>query len=228
MKGYEPLERAIGYEFRDKTILETALTHSSYANENRDADCPCNERLEYLGDSVLGFVTADWLYRKTPAIPEGKMSRLRAEYVCEAALHEAAEHLQLGRYLRLGRGEAQSGGRRRPSILADATEALIAALYLDGGLAAASAFIHAFLLTEEIGTEPEGDFKTELQERVQREPGHAIAYELLQETGPDHCKLFTFRVCIDGREAGRGTGHTKKEAEQAAARAALTDFREAP
>ena len=227
MKGYEPLERSIGYDFRDKALLRTALTHSSYANENRTQSSPCNERLEYLGDSILGFVTADWLYRKTPKIPEGKMARLRAELVCETALYEAAEQLQLGRYLRLGRGEEQSGGRNRPSILADATEAMIAAIYLDGGLEAASAFIHAFLLTREIGTEPEGDFKTELQEKVQREPGRSIAYELLEESGPDHCKVFTFRVCIDGREAGRGTGHTKKEAEQAAARAALQDAGEA-
>ena len=221
------LEQAIGYTFQDKTLLEQALSHSSYANETLHDGLKSYERLEFLGDSILGFVTADYLSRSFPALHEGDLTKLRADLVCETSLSKTAQALELGAWLRLGRGEEQSGGRNRPSILADATEAMIAAIYLDGGLEAASAFIHAFLLTREIGTEPEGDFKTELQEKVQREPGRSIAYELLEESGPDHCKVFTFRVCIDGREAGRGTGHTKKEAEQAAARAALQDAGEA-
>ena len=217
------LETRLGHRFKDASLLETALTHSSYANENAAAHCPCNERLEFLGDSVLGVTVADHLYRQYPDMPEGRMTRLRAELVCEQSLHRVARELDLGRCLRLGKGEEHNGGRERPSILSDAVEALIAAIYLDGGMEPAAAFIRSALLSELGAVEPAAytDFKTALQEHVQRESGHTLSYELVDEQGPDHAKVFTVRVLIDGGDAGRGEGRTKKEAEQAAARNAL-------
>ena len=201
----------------------TALTHSSYANESRGTGAVCNERLEFLGDSVLGVTVAEFLYRHYPDMPEGRMTRLRAELVCETSLYRVAQKLELGRYLRLGRGEEHNNGRERPSILSDAVEALIAAMYLDGGTQSASAFIHSALLSELGAAEPLAytDFKTALQEHVQRQIGHTLSYELVDEQGPDHAKVFTVRVLIDGEDAGRGEGRTKKEAEQSAARNAL-------
>ena len=155
------LEAGLGYTFRDKSILENALTHSSYANENRERGLRDNERLEFLGDSILGFVVADYLYRSFPDRPEGELTRIRAALVCEESLHEVAQKLELGRYLKLGNGEEAGGGRTRPSILADATEAVIAAVYLDGGLAAASSLIHRVLLDcerEEVVEERRRDY----------------------------------------------------------------------
>ncbi len=220
------LEEKIGYRFHDLRLLETALTHSSYANE-RHGDAESYERLEFLGDSILGLTAADFLYHQEPQLPEGRMTRLRAELVCEASLHRVALSLGLGDYMRLGRGEERSGGRERPSILADMVEAIIAALYLDGGLDAARRFILERLLQDaEIGEEHRGaDYKTELQELVQQQPGRSITYELIGESGPDHDKRFSFRVSINGVPAGEGTGRTKKEAEQMAARAALGEYR---
>ena len=216
------LEEKLGYVFRDKSLLASALSHSSYANERKAIGYNSNERLEFLGDAVLGFVTADVLYRVDPALPEGRMTKLRAELVCETALHKTALELELGRYLRLGKGEEHTGGRERPSILADAVEAVIAALYLDGGFDVSRRFIMAHVLAgADIACEPTGDWKTELQEFIQQKPGRTLAYELLSESGPDHDKLFQFRVLLDGTEIGRGQGRTKKEAEQAAASAAL-------
>ncbi len=202
----EALEARLGYTFRDRRLLENALMHSSYANENRARGYTSNERLEFLGDSVLGMVTATRLYQLYPDMPEGKMSRLRAELVCEQALHGVALTLHLGDYIRLGHGEERSGGRERPSILADAVEAIIAAMYLDGGLEPAQRFIL---------------YKTELQERVQRRAGQTLSYTVCAESGPDHNKTFTMAVLLNGSEIGRGTGRTKKEAEQSAARCAL-------
>ena len=217
------LEARLGHVFHDATLLHTALTHSSYANENRSLGAVCNERLEFLGDSVLGVTVADFLYRNYGSMPEGRMTRLRSELVCEQSLHRVAQKLQLGGFLRLGRGEEHNGGRERPSILADAVEALIAAMYLDGGMAAASDFIYKNLLSDLGAAEPEcyTDFKTALQELVQRHSGQILSYELTGEQGPDHDKTFVVRVLLNGESIGSGTGHTKKEAEQSAAKNAL-------
>ncbi len=219
----ETLEARIGYTFHDRRLLQNALMHSSYANENRARGCTSNERLEFLGDSVLGMVTAMRLYRLYPDMPEGKLSRLRAELVCEQSLHAVALELGLGSYIRLGHGEARNGGRERPSILADAVEAIIAAIYLDGGLESAQRFILDHILTglAEGQMHHVADYKTDLQERVQRKPGQALEYTLLSESGPDHNKSFTMNVLLNGSEIGRGTGRTKKEAEQSAAKSAL-------
>lgn len=219
----ETLEARIGYTFHDRRLLQNALMHSSYANENRARGCTSNERLEFLGDSVLGMVTATRLYRLYPDMPEGKLSRLRAELVCEQSLHAVALELGLGSYIRLGHGEARNGGRERPSILADAVEAIIAAIYLDGGLESAQRFILDHILTglAEGQMHHVADYKTDLQERVQRKPGQALEYTLLSESGPDHNKSFTMNVLLNSSEIGRGTGRTKKEAEQSAAKSAL-------
>ena len=219
----DSLEKKLGHVFRDRALLATALTHSSYANENRGRG-ECNERLEFLGDSVLGMVVADALYRRFPELPEGRMTRLRAQLVCEESLHRAASELGLGEYVRLGRGEEPTGGRRRTSILADAVEAVIAAMYLDGGLETAKAFIERQILSALDGSGPVmrvEDCKTELQELVQKKSGQSLSYELLGESGPDHDKTFTSQVSLNGRPIGSGSGRTKKEAEQAAAHAAL-------
>ena len=220
----QELEKKLNYTFRDPALLSEALSHSSYANEHRSAGLKSNERLEFLGDSVLGFVTAEFLFAQHPDLPEGDLTRIRAALVCEQSLFEVAQKLDLGRYLKLGRGEEAGGGRKRTSILADATEAVFAAVYLDGGIGAASALIHRVLLDaerEEVVEERRRDYKTALQELVQRTPGRTITYQLVEETGPDHCRVFVMEVSVDGQAAGRGEGRSKKEAEQAAARAAL-------
>lgn len=222
------LEEKLGYRFRSEALLAEALRHSSYANEHRSEHLASNERLEFLGDSVLGFVTAAFLFAEHPQSPEGELTRLRAALVCEKSLHEVAQGLELGKYLKLGNGEEACGGRTRPSILADATEAVIAAVYLDGGLEAARALIHRVLLDrvcEQVVEEKRRDYKTALQELVQRTPGHAISYRMVGETGPDHCRVFVMEVSVDSRVVGRGEGHSKKEAEQMAARAALEQLK---
>ena len=222
------LEERLGYSFRNRALLETALTHSSYANENRASGIVCNERLEFLGDSVLGVTVADFLYRHFPDMPEGRMTRLRAELVCEQSLHRVALELHLGDYLRLGKGEEHNGGRGRASILSDAVEAVIAAMYLDAGMETAAEFIHRCLLDDvrAIETPTFTDYKTSLQELVQRHSGQVLSYELVGEEGPDHAKTFRVQVCLNGDPIGRGTGRTKKEAEQAAAANALEALRE--
>lgn len=219
----DALEAKLGYTFHDRRLLENALMHSSYANEKRAHGCTSNERLEFLGDSVLGMVTATRLYQLYPDMPEGKMSRLRAELVCEQSLHAVALELELGDYIRLGHGEARNGGRERPSILADAVEAIIAAMYLDGGLEQARRFILDHILTGLADGQMHhvSDYKTDLQERVQRKQGQTLEYTLLSESGPDHNKTFTMNVLLNGKEIGQGSGRTKKEAEQAAAKCAL-------
>ena len=183
-----------------------------------------NERLEFLGDAVLGVVTADYLYKKHPDLPEGDLTRIRAALVCEESLHEVAQGLDLGRHLKLGRGEEQGGGRERPSILADATESVFAAVYLDGGMEAAAALIHRVLLDkerEEAVEERRRDYKTELQELVQRKSGSTLNYRMVGSSGPDHAKVFEAAALLNGEAYSTGTGHSKKEAEQSAARAAL-------
>ena len=213
------LQNRIGYVFRNEELMENALTHSSYANERGKSRVFSNERLEFLGDSVLGFVTAEYLFEKYPSRPEGEMTRIRAELVCEHSLAATAEELELGAVLLLGKGEEQNGGRRRRSILADAVEALLAAIYLDGGMEPARAFVLDHILAEK-PTELT-DYKTALQERVQAAGGVSPQYRIIDEYGPDHAKTFVARVEIGGEPAGEGSGRTKKEAEQSAARAAL-------
>ena len=218
------LEKKLNYTFRDPALLSEALSHSSYANEHRAAHLNSNEQLEFLGDSVLGFVTAEFLFVQHPDLPEGDLTRIRAALVCEQSLYEVARKLELGKYLKLGRGEEAGGGRERTSILADATEAVFAAVYLDGGIGAASQLIHRVLLDaekEEAVEERRKDYKTALQELIQRTPGRTITYQLVEETGPDHCRVFVMEVSVDGQVSGRGEGRSKKEAEQAAAKAAL-------
>ena len=220
----QELEKKLNYTFRDPSLLAEALSHSSYANEHRAAGLNSNERLEFLGDSVLGFVTAEFLFARHPNLPEGDLTRIRAALVCEQSLYEVARKLDLGRYLRLGRGEEAGGGRTRTSILADATEAVFAAVYLDGGIGAASALIHRLLLDaekEEAVEERRRDYKTALQELVQRQAGQELAYHMVGEEGPDHAKTFVAEVLLNGNAAGTGSGHSKQEAEQAAATAAL-------
>ncbi|HIX30918.1 MAG TPA: ribonuclease III [Firmicutes bacterium] len=219
----EELEQKLGYQFRDRALLSEALNHSSYANEHRALGEQSNERLEFLGDSVLGFVTAEFLFELHRDLPEGDLTRQRAALVCEQSLYEVAKMLDLGKYLKLGKGEDAGGGRTRPSILADATEAVFAAVYLDGGIEAASALIHRVLLDKE-GEHAEElmqDYKTALQELVQRKSGQALSYRMVGESGPDHNKTFTAEVWLNGEGVGTGSGHSKKEAEQAAARAAI-------
>ena len=224
MHTLQVLEKKLGYTFRCKEQLQAALYHSSYANEHRGMGIASNERLEFLGDAVLGFVTAEHLYKKHPDLPEGDLTRIRAALVCEESLHEVAQTLSLGDHLCLGKGEEQGGGRRRPSILADATESVFAAVYLDGGIEAARELIHRVLLDkerEELVEERRRDYKTELQELVQRKSDQVLRYELTGSSGPDHAKEFAFRVTLNGAEIGTGTGRSKKEAEQSAACAAL-------
>lgn len=217
----EILEEKLGYTFRDRSLLLHALTHSSYANEHRGSGLTSNERLEFLGDSVLGMVVADYLFRIHPDMPEGELTRTRAALVCEGSLYEVAKALGLGGYLRLGKGEDAGGGRARPSILADATEAMLAAIYLDGGITAARTIIQKFILDKEREKAVDRDYKTALQELVQRTPGQNIVYQLVDEQGPDHARVFVMEVSVGGNPAGQGKGRTKKEAEQLAARAAL-------
>lgn len=216
------LEKKLNYTFKNSELLKNALTHSSYANENRAEGISSNERLEFLGDSVLGFVTAKHLYSMQPTLSEGKMTRLRAELVCEQSLHGVALDLDLGRYLRMGHGEEKNGGRTRPSILADAVEAVIAAMFLDSGIAAPESFIERMILSpESIEAHHAADYKTELQELVQQKSGQVLTYAPTGESGPDHAKVFSASVSLNGEVIGEGSGRTKKEAEQAAACQAL-------
>ena len=220
------LQNRIEYHFQDLSLLQTAMTHSSYANEHGLPHSGCYERLEFLGDAILGLTAAELLYNRSPLLPEGKMTRIRAELVCEESLCRTARELRLGECMRLGRGAEISGDRERPSILADMTESLIAAIYLDGGMESAKAFILRFVLAgaEAVISRRSLDNKTALQELLQRQGAVAIHYELTGESGPDHDKRFTVAVYIDGVYGGDGEGRSKKEAEQAAAAAALAKY----
>ena len=228
MESLHQLEVRLGYRFNDPSLLRGALYHSSYANEHRTMGISSNERLEFLGDAVLGFVSAEHLYRKHPDLPEGELTRIRAALVCEESLHEVAQSLQLGDFLLLGKGEESGGGRRRPSILADAVEAVLAAVYLDGGIDKARELIHRVLLDkeqEQVVESRRRDCKTELQELVQRKPNQELHYALVSESGPDHAKVFAVAVTLNGQTIGLGSGHSKKEAEQSAARSALEQMK---
>ena len=215
------LEQAIGYGFHDRSLLKQALTHSSYANEHRLAKHECNERLEFLGDAVLELICSDYLYLAYSDKPEGEMTKLRASIVCEPTLALCADEMKLGEYLLLGRGEEATGGRGRASVVSDAMEALIGAIYLDGGFASAKEFIHRFILNDIEHKQLFYDSKTILQEMVQAEDEGELSYELLREEGPDHNKLFEVRALVGDTEVGRGTGRTKKAAEAMAAYRAL-------
>ena len=221
----QSLEERLGHRFADQTLLETALTHSSFANEQKNMHS--NERLEFLGDSVLGFCAARSIYERYPDMPEGEMTRLRAELVCEGSLHQVALRLGLSEYMRLGRNEEGNGGRRRPSILADAVEAVVAAMCLDGGLEPARDFIRRQILDEALREERSfvrSDYKTQLQELLQKGGGAGPRYEIIAESGPDLDKCFTARVSYPGG-AAEGFGKSKKEAEREAARAACEELR---
>ena len=214
------LEEKLGYTFQNTALLENALTHSSCANESR-GKLQSNERLEFLGDSILGMVVADHLYRNHPDLPEGDLTRTRAALVCEGSLVEVAQQLNLGSYLKLGKGEDAGGGRERPSIVADAVEAVIAAVYLDGGIGSARKIIQKFILDREEEKSASRDYKTALQELVQRESGQVLGYQLIGAEGPDHAKIFSVEVDLNGTPIGKGKGRSKKEAEQNAAKAAI-------
>ncbi len=214
---YNGLEEIIGYFFKQKSLLKQAMTHSSYMNEKRWEKTRCNERLEFLGDAVLELVTSDFLYQEFSELPEGELTKKRAGLVCEPSLAYCAEEIHLGEYLLLGKGEEATGGRFRHSIVSDAMEALIGAIYLDGGFANAKEFIHRFILNDIEHKQLFFDSKTILQELVQSRFEEGLSYELLKEGGPDHNKWFEVRALVGNKEIGKGTGRTKKGAEQAAA-----------
>lgn len=229
MNSFEKLERQIGYAFKDKELLRTALTHTSYANEHRTnknskSRTKNNERLEFLGDSVLNLIITTHLFKALGRVSEGEMSRIRSTIVCEKSLRDAAEGFDLKNYLLLGKGEEQTGGRNRDSIIADAMEALIGAIYLDSGLASAESFIKK-VMTKIIDLALEGklfkDYKTQYQEMVQRHSDAKIEYLVIREQGPDHNKIFTVKLLLNGEFVSMGEGRNKKEAEQNAAREAI-------
>lgn len=217
----EAFEKKLNYTFKNKELLETALTHSSYANEQRGG-AVCNERLEFLGDSVLSIIVSDYLYNNF-SLPEGRLTKLRASLVCEKTLCRFSRSLQVGQFLKLGRGERATGGADRDSLLADAFEAILAAIYLDGGMEPAKRHVMRFVLEELRHMEHENfkDYKTELQEVIQRNPEENLHYVLTGQSGPDHNKQFTVEVRLNSNVIGVGTGHSKKAAEQAAACKAL-------
>ncbi len=215
------LESVVGYTFQNKQLLKQAMTHSSYSNEHRLSKISNNERLEFLGDAVLEIVSSDFLYHKYPSMPEGELTKLRASMVCEPTLALCAGDIQLGSYLLLGKGEEATGGRNRDSIVSDAMEALIGAIYEDGGFANAKEFIYRFILNDVKDKQLFYDSKTILQEIVQREYKDPLEYELLGETGPDHDKMFEVCVKIGDRVIGTGSGRTKKSAQQKAAYEAI-------
>ena len=211
------LEKKLQYEFHDKNLFSQALTHSSYANEHRLDHSRCNERLEFLGDAVLEILTSDFLYNKYHALPEGDLTKIRASIVCEPTLAYCAGDIRLGEYLLLGKGEEATGGRNRNSVVSDAMEALIGAIYLDGGFTNAKEFIHRFILNDIEHKQLFYDSKTILQEMIQSRQTGVLSYEIIKEEGPDHNKSFEVRALMGEEEIGRGVGRTKKAAEQVAA-----------
>lgn len=217
------LQNKIGYQFKNPALLNEALTHSSYANEHKSQHIKYNERLEFLGDSVLSIVVSDYIYKNCPELPEGELTKLRASLVCEKSLYEFAKKIDLGKYLILSKGERNNGGTDRPSILSDAFEALIAAIYIDGGIAPASKHILNFVIPAIKNSKKKkiNDYKTTLQEIIQKNPGEKLEYVLVKESGPDHNKHFFVEVHLNSNVIGKGGGKSKKEAEQQAAREAL-------
>lgn len=215
------LEEKIGYIFKDKKLLRQAVTHSSYANEMKINKYDDYERLEFLGDAVLELVTSDFLFRKRRENSEGRLTKLRASIVCEPALAFCAREISLERYILLGKGEEATGGRDRDSIVSDVMESVIGAIYLDGGLEEASAFIHRFVLSDLEHKQLFYDAKTTLQEIIQQENNGALRYKLVKEEGPQHDKIFEVEAYVGEKLVGTGSGHSKKAAEQQAAYQAL-------
>ena len=219
------LEAALGYRFHNITLLQNALTHSSYANERWHNSLLSNERLEFLGDSVLGMLVAEYLYHNFPNRPEGELTRMRADMVCEQTLAAAANRIGIGEHLLLGHGEERFGGRSRNSILADAMESIIAACFLDGGIGAALGVVQRFILVEVPVTKLHNtDYKTSLQELVQQKKNQTLSYALVGQSGPDHDKKFDVEVSLNGTVVGRGSGSSKKRAEQMAAASAIENL----
>lgn len=226
MRSMEQLQETVQYHFRDSGLLRLALTHSSYNNEHHQERLQNNERLEFLGDAVLELVSSDFLFHRYPDKPEGEMTKLRASLVCEPSLAYCARDISLGEYLYLGKGEDATGGRNRDSITSDAMEALIGAIYLDGGFASAKEFILKYILNDLENKQLFYDSKTILQEMVQKEDSQeCLVYGILDEVGPDHDKQFLACVTVEGRELGRGKGRTKKAAQQMAAYQAILHLR---
>ncbi len=223
--NFNKVEQILGYKFRNKNLLRQALTHSSYSNERNMHKLYNNERLEFLGDAVLELVSSEYLFKKHKNLPEGELTRLRATYVCERSLSFCAKQLKLGNYLLLGKGEAATGGRNRDSILSDALEAIIGAIFLDGDFTSAKEFVIKGVLEIIESKEFFSDSKTILQEIVQSNQVNSIKYTLIKEEGPDHNKTFTVSVSIKDKELGLGSGRTKKAAEQAAAYQAIKRLR---
>lgn len=228
LEGYtlNGLEEKIGYHFKDMSLLRQALTHSSYTNEQKINKAKHYERLEFLGDAVLELVSSEFLYHANPDMPEGNLSKMRASMVCEPSLAFCAGDLELGQYMRLGKGEESTGGRKRDSITSDAMEAVIGAIYLDGGMEPAKAFIHRFILSDLEDKVLFYDSKSNLQEVIQGVLKKDFHYELLEESGPEHDKTFVVDVVMEQERLGRGSGRTKKAAEQQAAYRALLRLRE--
>lgn len=217
---YEQLESKIGYEFKNKKLLVNALTHTSYANEHKSKKVKDNERLEFLGDAVLELISSEFLFLNYD-MPEGKMTRLRASLVCEGTLARDAKEIELGNFLYLGKGEDESGGRNRESVTSDALEALIGAIFLDGGFECAKEFVLNFVLNDIENKKLFFDSKTILQERMDTIKAGKVSYNIIDESGPDHDKSYTAQVSLSDKVIGEGIGRTKKAAEQQAAYAAL-------
>ncbi|MFI3212824.1 MAG: ribonuclease III [Eubacteriales bacterium] len=224
--GIEQLESRIGYIFKNKALLKQALTHSSYANEQKINRWKDYERLEFLGDAVLELITSEFLFKENPQMPEGKLTKMRSSMVCEPALAYCAKELELGKFMCLGKGEEATGGRERESIISDGMEAVIGALYLDGGFGSAHTFIHRFILSDLENKILFYDSKTMLQEIIQMQPNQEFRYELLEEEGPEHQKVFKVAAVLNKKVIGQGQGKTKKAAEQQAAYEAILKLRE--
>lgn len=222
----EELERRVGYRFQNIQLLKQAMTHSSYANEQKINKTGNYERLEFLGDAVLELVSSEFLYKKNPRMPEGQLTKMRASMVCEPSLAFCAKDLELGKFLLLGKGEEGTGGRNRESIIADAVEAVIGAIYIDGGMVPAKEFIDKFVLADLEDKQLFYDSKSNLQELIQGQLKKEFSYELLEESGPEHEKTFHVRVCMEGTPMGEGVGRTKKAAEQQAAYNTLLQLRD--
>lgn len=220
-RDLKELEQKIGYHFQNPKLLEQAMRHSSYVNELHVPKYECNERLEFLGDAVLELISSEFLYKEHPTVPEGKLTKTRASMVCEPSLAFCARDIELGSFLRLGKGEEATGGRNRDSITSDAMEALIGAIYLDSGFTSAKEFIHTFILSDLENKKLFFDSKTILQEIVQAQNTGTVSYKLLGEEGPDHNKVFYVEVCVGETCFGTGKGRTKKAAEQEAAYQAI-------
>lgn len=217
----EQLERILGYTFKDKMLIKRALTHTSYENEQKINKNGHYERLEFLGDAVLELLTSEYIYLNNSSMEEGAMTKLRATIVCEQSLAQSAKQISLSEYILLGKGESAMGGRKRDSIISDVMEALIGALYLDGGLEVTKEFVHKYILTDIEAKKIIYDAKSSLQELVQKRKAGQLCYVLLSESGPEHSKQFECAVEIGGKQMGTGIGKNKKEAEQKAAAEAL-------